>query len=152
MASRAAWGPPPPQNGDARQEWRDSYRALSEAPRNQLATGDLDRLAVAAFLIGEDDEAVAAWEQAHNRHADAGERAEAARCAFWAAFCSMMRGQRAHAGGWLRRGESALGQDLDCPARGYLLIPVLLGALESDDAAGARQLAVQAGEIAGAVR
>ena len=89
---------------------------------------------------------------AYKRHADAGERAEAALCAFWAAFCLMMRGQMAHAGGWLSRGESVLGQDLDCRSSGYLLIPALLGALDSDDAASARQLAVQAGEIAARFR
>jgi DNA-binding CsgD family transcriptional regulator/tetratricopeptide (TPR) repeat protein len=132
----------------AERAWTVAYRLLSQLPPGDLTHADLDRLAVAAYLIGEDDEAVAAWEKAYKRHADAGERAEAARCAFWAAFCLMMRGQRAHAGGWLSRGESVLGQDLDCPARGYLLIPALLGALDSDDAAGARQLAVQAGEIA----
>lgn len=132
----------------AERAWDVAYRLLSQVPRGDLNHADLDRLAVAAYLIGEDDEAVAAWEQAYKGHADAGERAEAARCAFWAAFCLMMRGQMAHAGGWLSRGESVLGQDLDCPARGYLLIPAVLGALDSDDAAGARQLAVQVGEIA----
>ncbi len=132
----------------AEQAWGVAYRLLSQVPWFDLTNADLDRLAVAAYLIGEDDEAVAAWERAHNQHANVGERAEAARCAFWAAFCLMMRGQMAHAGGWLRRCETVIGRDLDCPARGYLLIPALLGALDSDDAAGARQLAVQAGEIA----
>lgn len=132
----------------AERAWAVAYRLLSQLPRGDLTHADLDRLAVAAYLIGEDDEAVAAWEEAYRRHAAAAERAEAARCAFWAAFCLMMRGQTAHASGWLSRGESVLGQDLDCPACGYLLIPALLGALDSDDAAGARQLAVQAGEIA----
>jgi DNA-binding CsgD family transcriptional regulator/tetratricopeptide (TPR) repeat protein len=54
----------------------------------------------------------------------------------------------AHAGGWLSRGESVLGQDLDCPARGYLLVPALMRAIDSDDAQRARQLAVTLGEIA----
>lgn len=148
MASRAAWGPPPPQNGDVRQEWRDSYRALSEAPRDQLATGDLERLAVAAYMIGEDLDAVAGWDEAHRRHLEAGQRAEAARCAFWAALCLMMQGRMAHAGGWLSRAEGIIGADLDCAASGYLLIPALLGALESDDASGAHDLALQATEIA----
>jgi hypothetical protein len=121
-------------------------------PREELADVGLAQLAVAAYLIGEDDEAVAARQQAYKRHADAEERAEAARCAFWAAFCLMMRGQMAHAGGWLSRGESVLGEDLDCPARRYLLIPALLSALDCDDAAAARQLAVQAGEIAARFR
>ena len=132
--------------------WAVVYRLLSQVPRGELGHADLERLAVAAYLIGEDDAAVAAWAQAYKLHVDAGERAEAARCAFWAAFGLMMRGQMAHAGGWLSRGESVLGQDVDCPARGYLMVPALLGALDSDDAAGARQLAVQAGAIAASFR
>jgi DNA-binding CsgD family transcriptional regulator len=132
----------------ADRDWGVAYRLLSQIPRGDLTSADLDRLAVAAYLIGEDDEAVAAWDRGYKCLADAGERAEAARYAFWAAFCLMMRGQMAHAGGWLSRGESVLGQDLDCPARGYLLIPALLGALDAHDGARAHQLAVQAGEIA----
>jgi DNA-binding CsgD family transcriptional regulator/tetratricopeptide (TPR) repeat protein len=132
----------------AERAWTVVYRQLSQAPPEELTPADLDRLAVAAFLIGEDDAAVDAWKRAYERHADAGDPAESARCAFWAAFCLMMRGQMAHAGGWLSRAESALGPDLDCPARGYLLIPALLGALDAEDAAGARRHAVRAGEIA----
>jgi DNA-binding CsgD family transcriptional regulator len=128
--------------------WAVAYRLLSQVPLADLTHADLDRLAVAAYLIGADSEAVATWEHAYQRHADVGERAEAARCAFWAAFCSMMRGQMAHAGGWLSRGRSVLDSDLDCPARGYFLIPQVLAALDSDDADGARRLAVQAGDIA----
>jgi DNA-binding CsgD family transcriptional regulator len=128
--------------------WGVAYRLLSQIPRGELTDVELDRFAVAAYLIGEDDAAVAAWDGGYKRHANAGERAEAARCAFWAGFCLMMRGQMAHAGGWLSRAESVLGPDLECPARGYLLIPSLLGALGADDAAGARRLAVRAGEIA----
>jgi DNA-binding CsgD family transcriptional regulator len=128
--------------------WGVAYRLLSQVPRGDLTEADLERLAVAAFLIGDDDAAVAAWDAGYKRHADAGEPAEAARCAFWAAFCLMMQGQMAHAGGWLSRGESLLVEELDCPARGYLLIPALLGALDADDAGLARRLAVEAGEIA----
>ncbi|GAB3314874.1 hypothetical protein GCM10027451_30220 [Geodermatophilus aquaeductus] len=136
----------------AERAWAVAYRLLSQVPLADLTHTDLDRLAVAAYLVGEDGEAVAAWEHAYKRHTCAAEQAEAARCAFWAAFCLMMRGQMAHAGGWLRRGQSVLGHDLDCPARGYLLIPAVLAALDSDDADGARRLAVQAGDIAGRFR
>ena len=61
----------------AERAWAVAYRLLSQVPRGDLADADLDRLAVAAYLIGEDDEAVAAWEHAYRRQADAGERAEA---------------------------------------------------------------------------
>jgi len=128
--------------------WTAAHRRLTQAPREELTNVELDRLAVAAYLIGEDDDAVAAWEEAYKRHAAAGEPADAGQCAFWAAFCLMMRGQMAHAGGWLGRASSVIGEDLDCPARGYLLIPQLLGALDADDPDTACQLAVQVDHIA----
>ncbi len=59
----------------------------------------------------------------------------------------MLRGQMAHANGWLNRTNGAIGDDLECAASGYLLIPALLGALDSGEPAGAVSLAVQANEI-----
>ncbi len=132
----------------ARQAWGETCGLLNEVGLEDLDPGDLDRLAVASYLIGADDAAVAAWEKAHERYLAADERAEAARCSFWAAFCLMMRGQMAHAGGWLNRTERIIGDDLDCPTVGYLLVPALLQALDADDAAAARSLAIRAGEIA----
>jgi DNA-binding CsgD family transcriptional regulator len=136
----------PAADAFAEQDWADAYRRLSEQPRTALDAAELERLAVAAYLMGDDATAVAAWDDAHKRHAGTGEVAEAGRCGFWAAFCLMMQGQMAHAGGWLGRVDALIG-DVDCPAHGYLLIPALLGALDGDDAAGARQLAEQCGEI-----
>jgi DNA-binding CsgD family transcriptional regulator len=131
-----------------RRDWAEAHRLLSCIPGDQRTAADLDRLAVAAYLLGRDDEAARAWEAAHKRHLQEGDRAEAARCAFWVAFSSMMQGRMAHAGGWLGRCEAAIGDDLDCSASGYLLVPALLGALDADDAQRARDLAVEAGRIA----
>ncbi len=125
-----------------------TYRLLADVTLHDLDPADLDRLAVAAYLIGKDDAAVAAWDAAHKRHLETGDRAEAARCSFWAAFCHMMNGQTAHAGGWLSRAERIVGVDLDCPAAGYLLIPALLQALDAGDPAAARAHAIRAGEVA----
>ena len=132
----------------ARRDWGEACRLLASAPPDKLEPADLERLAVCAYLVGRDAAATAAWESAYKRHLAAGSRADAAQCAFWVAFCWMMQGQMAHAGGWLSRTEGAIGDDFDCPAAGYLLIPALLGALESGGAARARDVAVQAGEIA----
>jgi DNA-binding CsgD family transcriptional regulator/tetratricopeptide (TPR) repeat protein len=117
----------------AERAWTVVYRQLSQAPPEELTPADLDRLAVAAFLIGEDDAAVDAWKRAYERHADAGDPAESARCAFWAAFCLMMRGQMAHAGGWLSRAESALGPDLDCQAGGLAQLDQVMLAVSSGE-------------------
>ena len=130
------------------QRWGDAVRALRATPRAGLDPSDLERLGLAAYMTGEDDAAVEAWADAHGRHLAADARADAARCSFWAAFCLMMQGRTAHAHGWLTRCEDALGDDVDCPARGYLLVPAVLGALDADDSEAARDLALQAGEIA----
>ncbi|MDH4143869.1 MAG: response regulator transcription factor [Acidimicrobiia bacterium] len=108
---------------------------------------DLATLAVAAYLIGDDDACADAWSSAYERYLDSGDRAEAALCSFWLALTLMLRGQMAHANGWLNRSNGAIGDHLECAASGYLLIPALLGALDSGEPAGAISLAEQANEI-----
>ena len=129
----------------ARRAWSEVRDTLGDAADPTAA--DLERLAIASYLEGADDDAVSAWDRAHQRHLESGERARAAECTFWAALCLMLRGQQAHAGGWLSRTEKLVG-DVDCAAAGLLLIPAMLGALEHGDAASALDLAVRAGEIA----
>ena len=127
-----------------RADWADVHELLSPAGTETLGLDDLDRLAIASYLTGHDDDAVAAWDAAHQRHLDADDPAAAALCAFWAAFCSMMRGQMAHAGGWLGRAQTIMGDDLDCRARGYVMIPALLQALDAGDPERATELAIAA--------
>jgi DNA-binding CsgD family transcriptional regulator len=132
----------------AGRSWKEAYRALGAAPREQLDASDLEQLAVAAYLIGKDDDSLAAWDAAHRRHLEAGAPAEAARCSFWLALCLLLQGQGARAGGWLTRTDQLVdAAGGDCAARGYLLIPSALGALADGDAAGARDAAIRAGEI-----
>jgi DNA-binding CsgD family transcriptional regulator len=140
-------GSTPAADAFERRAWGEVHRRLRALPADDLTTADLERLATAAYLGGEDDDAVSAWERAHRRHAEAGESAEAARCGFWAAFCLMMQGRMAQAGGWLGRVEKTIG-DRACAASGYLLVPAVLRALDAGDPATARDFAAQAGEIA----
>lgn len=128
--------------------WTDSYRELHARPTESLDPQDLERLAVAYYLIGDDERCAASWEAAHRRHADAGDQREAARCSFWLAFSLMMRGQMAQAGGWLGRTEAMLGECEACRASGYVLIPKLLRSIDAGDASTAQALAMQAAEIA----
>jgi pimeloyl-ACP methyl ester carboxylesterase len=60
----------------------------------------------------------------------------------------MLGGQMAQAGGWLSRTQGVIGDDLDCSSAGYLLIPELIVALEANEPAVARDLAIRASEIA----
>ena len=91
------------RNPDDTEAWASRYRTLVELPQEDLGPAELEQLAVSSYLIGDDGRCETAWQAAHRRHIDAGSRPDAARCSFWLAFCLMMRGQMAQAGGWLGR-------------------------------------------------
>ena len=56
-----------------RRAWTDAYRSLSLADQaTRLEGEDLELLAMAAYLIGRDDDYLKALERAHHAHLDAG--------------------------------------------------------------------------------
>ena len=119
----------------AEHSWRDAAEELTAADAEQpLECADLEQLAVARFLIGEDDASRDAWAQCYQRHTSAREHAAAARCAFWAGFQAQLAGEMAQANGWLTRATQALSEFPDeCVERGYVLIPMALGTAEGGD-------------------
>jgi ATP/maltotriose-dependent transcriptional regulator MalT len=120
----------------ARRDWRDAYAGLRAV--EGLEPADLECLAVAAHLVGEDQESAGAWERAHLGWAEAGEPDRAARCAFWVGLAFVLRGEMARGGGWLARAERLLGElPTDCRARGYMLLPAFLQVLGDDPTAAA---------------
>jgi DNA-binding NarL/FixJ family response regulator len=133
-----------------RRAWLDAYEALSVADEHaSLEAADLDRLAMAAYLIGRDEAAVTDLERAHRAFLDAGEVGRAVRCAFWVGIILFQRGRHAEGGGWLGRAERLLTQQaLDSVERGYLLIPAAFQALESGDPARAHEVFDEAASIA----
>jgi DNA-binding CsgD family transcriptional regulator/tetratricopeptide (TPR) repeat protein len=103
--------------------WRAAFDALStaddEAP---LETEDLERLGDAAYLIGDDDAAIAAWTRAHNALAARGDCLRAARLGYWLSLALVMGGKVAQGSGWLSRVERLLAdQEEECAERGYAL-------------------------------
>jgi hypothetical protein len=104
--------------------WADAFQALVLADeQTALEPEDLERLAIAAYLIGRDDDYVRTLERAYNAHVDAGQSARAVRCAFWLGFRLRMRGETARATGWESRAERLLGREAsECAERGYLLL------------------------------
>ena len=129
----------------ARQSWREVHALLTEAGED-LDAELLELLAVAANLIGRDQDCVRAWERAHAEHLHAGRLDEAARCACWAALTLLLAGEVAQGGGWMGRAERIVEElgDGDAPAaRGMLLIPAALSAIGEGDAETARALAAQ---------
>src|SRR6266581_7028511 len=70
-----------------RQAWADAYAQLSSADRGiPLEPDDLERLAIAAYLVGRDDDSADIWARAHHELLSRGNAERAARCAFWLAF------------------------------------------------------------------
>ena len=132
-----------------RQAWAEACNAFSAAADEAtLAGDDHQRYAVAAYLIGADEPCEHQWEAAHRAALDADDAAGAARCAVLLALCLVLRGQTAHAGGWLARAEGLLEESrIECAASGYVLIPKLLGALAAGDVAAALDLSLRATEL-----
>jgi DNA-binding CsgD family transcriptional regulator len=114
------------QEGRAHYEarrWSQAFQALLGADGSAaLDADDLDRLALSAYMVGRDLEYLRLLERLHRAHADAGEHARAARCAFWLGVNSVFRGELAQAGAWIVRGQRLI-EGRDCVERGYLMLP-----------------------------
>lgn len=132
-----------------RSVWGEAFAQLSAADRDTaLEPEDLERLAIAAHLVGEDEASSAAWERAHLQFLDWGEVERAVRAAFWLVFGLFNRGEMARAGGWLARAQRLLDDHgLDCVERGYLLIPVATRTMKGGDLATAYDTFGQAAEL-----
>jgi DNA-binding NarL/FixJ family response regulator len=104
--------------------WCDAYALLLVADRQMpLSPEDLNDLATAAYLIGEDAMFVQASTRAHNEFLERGDNRRAARVAFWVAFLMAERPkERAQAAGWLARAQRLVHEFPDsCVEEGWLL-------------------------------
>jgi DNA-binding CsgD family transcriptional regulator len=143
MTAADASGPP------GRPSWAEAYAELAAADRRApLGPADLERLALAAFLLGRDADGDAAGARAFQESLRTGDVARAARCAFWLGLRLLHRGEPARGGGWLARAGGLLaGARLDCVEQGYLLIPVAMQSLATGDAAAAYAACTEAAAI-----
>jgi DNA-binding NarL/FixJ family response regulator len=132
-----------------RQAWADAFDKLSAADREaSLAPEDLERLAMAAYLMGRDADSDEVLARAHQEWLRLGGTERAARCAFWLAFGLLNRGELARGSGWLARARRLLDDgQLDCVEQGYLLLPVALQRFAEGDAAAAYATFGQAAKI-----
>jgi DNA-binding NarL/FixJ family response regulator len=120
-----------------RRAWSEAASTFADADaRHPLAPGDLEELAVAAFMCGRDDLALASMARAHEGYAAAGTGARAARCAFWLGVWLVERGERAPANGWFVRAQRTLAT-APAPEQGLLLVPVALRRAAAGDFDGA---------------
>ncbi|MGH8480347.1 MAG: LuxR C-terminal-related transcriptional regulator [Gammaproteobacteria bacterium] len=133
----------------AQRKWADAYDSLSRADQATPLVGkDLELLAMAAYLIGRDEDYLSALERAHQAYLDAGESVRAVRCAFWLGLRLLFRGETGRATGWLARARRLLEREThECAERGYLLLPVVEQQLGADDCESAYATAASAAEI-----
>jgi DNA-binding CsgD family transcriptional regulator len=134
----------------ARRAWAEAYRLLQAADRDApLDAEDLERLAIAAYLVSRDDDCEAFTARAHQTFLDRGDREGAARAAFWLGFALMGRGAVAPASGWFARSGRLLDEgQVDCVIRGYLLIPAAIKCIVQGDPAAGHATFTQAAAIA----
>jgi DNA-binding CsgD family transcriptional regulator len=133
----------------ARRAWVDAYESLSAADRAvPLGAEDLELLATSAYMLGRDEEYVAALERAHRAHLEQGDGLRSARSAFWIAINLSIRGEAGGAKGWFGRARRLVERERrDCVEQGYLLLAVVL----EHEAAGEHDAAIAAGAEAVAV-
>ena len=88
----------------AGQDWAAEYGRLAGADaRAPLGAEELEQWAVAAHMLGKDDEVVALRERALQSYLDRGMLRQAGRCGFWIGFHLGNSGQPAQAAGWRER-------------------------------------------------
>jgi DNA-binding CsgD family transcriptional regulator len=129
--------------------WSNAYQAFLNADGEvALEAQDLELLAMAAYLIGRDENYLAALERAYSAYRQHGEARCAARCAFWLGFRLLFRGEVGRANGWLSRAERSLEDETrECAERGYLLLPVVEQRLDTGDLDAAYAIAANAAAI-----
>jgi DNA-binding CsgD family transcriptional regulator len=131
-----------------RRAWTDVCAIFARIDEEHpLGAGDLERLAMAAYLTNRNDECLVALERCHNIYRDVGEHAGAVRAAFWLGFRLATTGKTAPANGWFARGARLLEGAADCAEAGYLLLPTVEQHLARGDWEKARIAATEAAAI-----
>jgi len=124
-------------------------KALLAAARSKpLDAEDLDRLAWAAALAGDDDIFLETLQRLHQLSVTSGHNRQAARAAFWIGFRLMGLGATGRSVGWLARASRHIeSEPAPCAESGYLMLPAVFRHLADANNAKAEETARQAGEI-----
>ena len=131
-----------------KRKWRAAFSHLIVADETGSLTGDeLEAMAIAAHLSGNEAQALELLTRIHQAHLDAGNIRRAARFAFWLGFIALNEGQHAQSNGWLARASRLLEDQEACPEHGYLLIPAGIRAARSGELQAATAAFTRAGQI-----
>jgi len=132
------------------QNWGEARSRLRAADaETPLGPEDVVRLATAAQLQGQDEEAAALLQRAHNAYLKQNEVEPAVRCAVQLIMSLINRGELAKAGGWLARCRRLLDDgQRDCVELGYLMVPAALQTLRQGNVEEASEMFHQVLHIA----
>ena len=130
------------------QEWGAAFSKLT-APDVAPLLGpvDLEGVAKVAYLLGNEAEGSEFYRRAHEEFLNLGQTQDAARCAFWLGFMSLINGELAMATGWLSRADRLLASEPDCCEKGYLLLPIGYREVHTGDPVAGHSAFESAGEI-----
>ena len=129
-----------------RRDWAVAYDRLAAAEAEPgapaLGADELQALATAAYLVGDNDACIRALQRGYRLQVDGGNVLGAVRFAFWLALVLNVRGEVAVGSGWAARAERLLvDQPEDVVERGYLRIHDFFRCLDSADFPGASRVA-----------
>jgi ATP/maltotriose-dependent transcriptional regulator MalT len=126
--------------------WRETYESLAAVA--EPSGEEIEQLATAAYMLGDEDEWMELLERAFLRHSEGEERLRAARCAFWIGTHLAIRGELGPAGGWIGRAQRIVeAEGRECAEQGYLLIPVAFQHGAQGDVDGAIATLAAAAEV-----
>ncbi len=117
------------------QAWADACDLLWAADREApLAPEDLERLAMATYLVGKYAESMELSRRSYRDAIRATDVGRAARSAFWVAVEYLGRGEMAPAAGWLAKAERLVGEGRgERVESGYLLVAAAVQSLATGD-------------------
>ena len=106
----------------AQRSWGEAYKQFATADAGTpLDLDDLERLALAAYLCGLDEQSTLAWTRAHHEAIRADDPQRATRNAVLIGAGLMFRGETAPAMGWFARGARVIEGSGDCAEHAWLL-------------------------------
>jgi class 3 adenylate cyclase len=104
-----------------RHAWSEGYELLKESDTaGTMLPEDLERLAGAAWWMGQLDDCISARDRAFAAYMDAGDRRRAAMVATMLAKDHYAKGASSIGTGWVNRAERLLAEEPDCVEQGYL--------------------------------
>lgn len=129
--------------------WKATYDHLSEQDKiSPLPPAKLVELATSAYLIGNEDEGLAALTRAHQGFMHAGQLGRAGGIAARIASILMNTGDSAQSAGWMGRAARLLDESGDPGVeRGYLLLPIARQSVASGHVADAESQFAEAADI-----